>query len=186
MKIDQSLAAPSLAPALRNFWQLSGQKIDLILKEYDPAQGSPVFTAAGKYTTRGWTEWTQGFQFGMAFLQYDATGDEQWIHVDVERAKAGPFGAPIAHGFLTLSLIPRFFESALEIRNTRMGVNYGLNRVRFTAPVPAGSRLRATMKLLECQDLPDNGMQMTWLVTVEREGGGKPVCIAESLTRRYA
>jgi acyl dehydratase len=115
-----------------------------------------------------------------------ATGDHQWIHVDVERAKAGPFGAPIAHGFLTLSLIPRFFESALEIRNTRMGVNYGLNRVRFTAPVPAGSRLRASLKLLECQDLPDAGMQMTWLVTVEREGAGKPVCIAESLTRRYA
>ena len=115
----------------------------------------------------------------------EATGDHQWIHVDVERAKAGPFGAPIAHGFLTLSLIPRFFESALEIRNTRMGVNYGLNRVRFTSPVPAGSRLRAVVKLLECQDLPDNGMQMTWLVTVEREGADKPACIAESLTRRY-
>ncbi|MBE7366595.1 MaoC family dehydratase [Ramlibacter pallidus] len=115
----------------------------------------------------------------------EATGDHQWIHVDVERAKAGPFGAPIAHGFLTLSLLPRFFESALDIRNTRMGVNYGLNRVRFTSPVPAGSRLRATMKLLECQDLPDNGMQMTWLVTVEREGADKPACIAESLTRRY-
>ena len=71
-----------------------------------------------------------------------ATGDHQWIHVDVERAKAGPFGAPIAHGFLTLSLIPRFFETSMEIRNTRMGVNYGLNKVRFTAPVPVGSRLR--------------------------------------------
>jgi acyl dehydratase len=115
----------------------------------------------------------------------EATGDRQWIHVDVERARSGPFGGPIAHGFLTLSLIPRFFESALDIRNTRMGVNYGLNRVRFTAPVPAGSRLRAGLKLLECQDLPDNGMQMTWLVTVEREGGTKPVCVAESLTRRY-
>ena len=115
-----------------------------------------------------------------------ATGDHQWIHVDVERARAGPFGAPIAHGFLTLSLIPRFFESALEIRGTRMGVNYGLNRVRFTAPVPVGSRLRATLKLLECAAIPDNGVQMTWLVTVQKEGSDKPVCVAESLTRRYA
>lgn len=115
-----------------------------------------------------------------------ATGDHQWIHVDVERAKAGPFGGPIAHGFLTLSLIPRFFESALEIRNTRMGVNYGLNRVRFTAPVPVGSRLRATLKLMDCQPVTGNGMQMTWGVTVEREGGDKPVCVAESITRRYA
>ena len=115
-----------------------------------------------------------------------ATGDHQWIHVDVERAKAGPFGAPIAHGFLTLSLIPRFFESAVEIRNTRMSVNYGLNRVRFTAPVPAGSRLRARLKLQDCQDLPEAGMQITWQVTVEREGSDKPVCVAESLNRRYA
>lgn len=116
----------------------------------------------------------------------EATGDHQWIHVDVERARAGPFGAPIAHGFLTLSLLPRFFESALEVRNTRMGVNYGLNRVRFTAPVPVGSRLQASIKLLECQPLPENGYQMTWLVTVRREGSDKPVCVAESLTRRYA
>jgi acyl dehydratase len=116
----------------------------------------------------------------------EATGDHQWIHVDVERAKAGPFGATIAHGFLTLSLIPKFFETAIEVLDTRMGVNYGLNRVRFTAPVPVGSRLRAHLKLLDCQPLPENGYQMTWAITVEREGGDKPVCIAESLTRRYA
>lgn len=115
----------------------------------------------------------------------EATGDHQWIHVDVERARAGPFGAPIAHGFLTLSLIPKFFETALEIRNTRMGVNYGLNRVRFTAPVPVGSRLRASLKLLACQPVENDGLQMSWEVTVEREGGDKPVCVAESLTRRY-
>ena len=114
-----------------------------------------------------------------------ATGDHQWIHVDVERAKAGPFGAPIAHGFLTLSLIPRFFETSMEIRNTRMGVNYGLNKVRFTAPVPVGSRLRARMKLLACESIDNDGVQMTWLVTVEREGSDRPVCIAESLSRRY-
>ncbi|WP_374670100.1 MaoC family dehydratase [Ramlibacter sp.] len=115
----------------------------------------------------------------------EATGDHQWIHVDVERAKAGPFGAPIAHGFLTLSLVPKFFENAIEIRNTRMGVNYGLNKVRFTAPVPVGSRLRAHLKLLACDPIENGGRQMAWLVTVEREGADKPVCIAESLGRRY-
>ena len=115
-----------------------------------------------------------------------ATGDHQWIHVDVERAKKGPFGAPIAHGFLTLSMIPKFFESTIEIRNSKMGVNYGLNKVRFMAPVPVGSRLRARMQLLACEPIPDNGWQMTWGVKVEREGSDKPVCIAESLTRRYA
>ncbi len=114
-----------------------------------------------------------------------ATGDHQWIHVDVEKAKAGPFGAPIAHGFLTLSLIPKFFESSFEIVHTRMGVNYGLNKVRFTSPVPVGSRLRARMKLLACDAIDNGGMQMTWGVTIEREGVDKPVCIAESLSRRY-
>ena len=116
----------------------------------------------------------------------EATGDHQWIHVDVERAKAGPFGAPIAHGFLTLSLLPRFFESAMEIVQSRMGVNYGLNKVRFMAPVPVGSRLRAKMKLLSCDAIDNNGLQMAWEVTVEREGASKPVCIAESIARRYS
>ena len=115
----------------------------------------------------------------------DATGDHQWIHVDPEKAAAGPFGAPIAHGFLTLSLLPKFFESSFEISGSRMGVNYGLNKVRFTAPVPVGSRLRASMKLLASQPIENDGVQMTWEVTVEREGSSKPVCIAESLVRRY-
>jgi acyl dehydratase len=115
----------------------------------------------------------------------EATGDHQWIHVDVERAKAGPFGAPIAHGFLTLSLIPKFFETSIEIRESRMGVNYGLNKVRFTGPVPVGSRLRAVMKLLACDPIDNAGMQMTWQVTIQREGTEKPVCVAESLSRRY-
>jgi len=114
-----------------------------------------------------------------------ATGDHQWIHVDVERARAGPFGAPIAHGFLTLSLIPSFFESAMEIRQYGMGVNYGLNKVRFTGPVTVGSRLRARLTLLKSEVLPDNGFQMTWLVSVEKEGVAKPVCVAESISRRY-
>ena len=114
-----------------------------------------------------------------------ATGDHQWIHVDVERAKAGPFGAPIAHGFLTLSLLPKFFESSFEIKGSRMGVNYGLNKVRFMAPVPVDSRLRARMKLLACENVDQGGVQMTWEVTVEREGADKPVCVAQSLVRRY-
>ena len=114
-----------------------------------------------------------------------ATGDHQWIHVDVERARAGPFGAPIAHGFLTLSLIPKLFESAMEIRSSGMGVNYGLNKVRFTLPVPVGSRLRGRMKLLACEPIDNDGMQMSWQVTVEREGADKPACVAETLARRY-
>ena len=115
----------------------------------------------------------------------EATGDHQWIHVDVEKAKAGPFGGPIAHGFLTLSLIPQFFESSMDIRGTRMGVNYGLNKVRFTSPVPVGSRLRARMKLTACEPIDNGGYQMTWQVTIEREGSERPVCVAESLSRRY-
>ena len=115
----------------------------------------------------------------------EATGDHQWIHVDVERAKKGPFGAPIAHGFLTLSLVPKFFENAIDIRQTSMGVNYGLNRVRFPAPVPVGSRLRADLKLLACDPIDNSGMQMTWEVTVRREGSDKPVCVAETVSRRY-
>ena len=115
----------------------------------------------------------------------EATGDHQWIHVDPEKASAGPFGGPIAHGFLTLSLLPRFFESSFQITGSRMGVNYGLNKVRFTAPVPVGSRLRARMKLLTAEAIDNDGMQMSWGVTVEREGSAKPVCIAESLVRRY-
>ena len=114
-----------------------------------------------------------------------ATGDHQWIHVDVERAKAGPFGGPIAHGFLTLSLIPKFFESSFEIVQSRMGVNYGLNKVRFMAPVPVGSRLRARMKLLQCEPIDNQGVQMVWEVAVQREGSDKPVCVAESIVRRY-
>ena len=131
--------------------------------------------------TSDWTTITQ--EQVNQFAQ--ATGDHQWIHVDVARATAGPFGAPIAHGFLTLSLLPWFFDSALTIVQTRMGVNYGLNKVRFLAPVPVGSRLRAHMKLLACSEIDQQGKQITWEVTVEREGAVKPVCIAESIARLY-
>ena len=115
----------------------------------------------------------------------ESTGDHQWIHVDEEKAKAGPFGTPIAHGFLTLSLLPKFYESAMTIVASRMGVNYGLNKVRFMAPVPVGSRLRARMTLLQCEAIDNDGMKMTWQVTMEREGAAKPVCVAESIVRRY-
>lgn len=115
----------------------------------------------------------------------DATGDQQWIHTDPERAAKGPFGAPIAHGFLTLSLLPQFFENTFEIKDAKMGVNYGLNRVRFMAPVPVNSRLRARMTLQAAERIEPAGIQMTWLVTVEREGSDKPVCVAESLARSF-
>ncbi len=114
-----------------------------------------------------------------------ATGDDQWIHVDEEKAKAGPFGAPIAHGFLTLSLLPLFFQTAITVVESRLGVNYGLNKVRFMAPVLVGSRLRGRMTLLACQPIENDGVQLTWQVTVEREGAAKPVCVAESIARRY-
>jgi acyl dehydratase len=114
----------------------------------------------------------------------DATGDHQWIHIDPERAAKGPFGTTIAHGFLTLSLLPRLAASALEIGDVRMGVNYGLNRVRFPAPVPAGSRIRARLKLLSYEPL-DGGAQLVMEVTMERDGGDKPVCVAETVSRRY-
>ena len=113
-----------------------------------------------------------------------ATGDHQWIHVDPLRAAAGPFGATVAHGFLTLSLLPLMGASAFEIEDTRMGVNYGLNRVRFPAPVPVGSRLRGVFKLLSYEML-EGGAQLTTQVTMEREGSTKPVCVAESVARRY-
>ena len=115
----------------------------------------------------------------------DATNDHQWIHVDVERSKAGPFGATIAHGFFTLSLLPEMAASAFTVREARMGVNYGLNKVRFPAPVPSGSRLRGHFKLVGYEPL-EGGAQITVQVTMEREGSDKPVCIAESLSRRYA
>ncbi len=114
-----------------------------------------------------------------------ATGDHQWIHVDPERAAQGPFGTPIAHGFLTLSLIPRFMESSMQVLNVRMGVNYGLNKVRFISPVPVNSRLRAHLKLLEAVPVDNGGVQQAWEVTIEREGAAKPACVAEALVRQY-
>ena len=114
----------------------------------------------------------------------DATGDHQWIHLDRERAGNGPFGTTIAHGFLTLSLLPEMAAKAFAVADTRMGVNYGLNKVRFPAPVPSGSRLRGHFKLAKFEHL-EGGAQLTTDVTMEREGSDKPVCVAESVGRRY-
>ncbi|MES2047506.1 MAG: MaoC family dehydratase [Pseudomonadota bacterium] len=115
----------------------------------------------------------------------DATGDHQWVHVDVERAKReSPFGGPIAHGFLTLSLLPKFMENAFMMTDVKMGLNYGLNKVRFPAPVLVGSKLRGRFKLLDVEDIT-GGAQVVFEIIIEREGSDKPVCVAESIVRRY-
>ena len=113
-----------------------------------------------------------------------ATEDFQWIHVDRERAKKSPFGTTIAHGYLTLSMLPKLAESTFEFSDRKMGVNYGLNKVRFTAPVPAGSKIRGRFTLQKFEKL-DGGVQVTWTVTVEREGGDKPVMVAETIGRHF-
>ena len=115
----------------------------------------------------------------------EATEDFQWIHVDPARAKDSPFGGTIAHGFLTLSMLPKLTESTFEFSDRKMGVNYGLNKVRFTAPVPAGARIRGRFVLARYDKIDGNGVQTTWNVTFEREGGDKPVCVAESIGRHY-
>ncbi len=115
----------------------------------------------------------------------DATEDHQWIHVDRERAaRESPYGTTVAHGFLSLSLLPYLLGRAIEIQGTRLGINYGLNRVRFTGPLPAGSRVRARFRLAAVEDIA-KGVQTTWSVTLEREGEEKPVLVAEWLTRRH-
>lgn len=113
-----------------------------------------------------------------------ATEDYQWIHVDPERAKASSFGTTIAHGFLTLSMLPKLIESTFEFSDRKMGVNYGLNKVRFTSPVPAGAKIRGRFTLAKYEKL-DGGVQTTWSVTVEREGGEKPAMVAETISRHY-
>ena len=115
----------------------------------------------------------------------DATGDHQWIHVDVERAKAGPFKSPIAHGYLTLSLGPALSPQIYGVKGVAMGVNYGANKVRFPAPVPVDSRLRLGAKLLNLDDVA-GGVQVTMEYTFEVEGASKPSCVAEVVFRFYA
>lgn len=114
----------------------------------------------------------------------DATGDHQWIHVDVERAKSGPFGGPIAHGYLTLSLGPALYPTVVRIDGFSMGVNYGANKVRFPSPVPVGARLRLGVKLLQVEEIA-GGVQTTMEFTFECEGAPKPSCVAEIIFRSY-
>jgi acyl dehydratase len=114
----------------------------------------------------------------------DATEDHQWIHVDVEQAKAGPFGAPIAHGYLTLSLASRFLPEILDVQ-IRMGVNYGLDKVRFPMPVKVGSRVRGKGELIAAEKTKDGAVQATIRVTVEIDGEAKPACIADTISRYY-
>ena len=114
----------------------------------------------------------------------DATGDHQWIHVDVEKAKQGPFGGPIAHGYLTLSLAVPLFAQVMRMEGVRMGINYGLNRVRFITPVPAGARLRVGGELMEVEEI-QGGAQSTVKLTFELEGAEKPACVAEAIYRYY-
>jgi acyl dehydratase len=128
-----------------------------------------------------WLEMTQERINGFA----EATGDHQWIHVDPERARReSPFGVPIAHGFLTLSLLSKFLGESVRFSQSKMGVNYGINRLRFTAPVPVGARIRARLSVKRIEEL-QSGVQVTWAVVLEREGSDKPCLVAEWLTRRY-
>ncbi|WP_031511166.1 MaoC family dehydratase [Streptomyces megasporus] len=115
----------------------------------------------------------------------DATGDHQWIHVDPEKAAAGPFGTTIAHGYLTLSLLPVLVPRLMRVEGVRMGINYGVNKVRFPSPLPVGSRVRATGVITEVTEVGEGCVQLTMRVTIDREGGEKPVCVAESVVRYY-
>ncbi|WP_406813405.1 MaoC family dehydratase [Mycobacterium sp. M23085] len=129
--------------------------------------------------TSSWVEITQQ----AVDLFADATGDHQWIHVDPDRAAGGPFGTTIAHGYMTLSLIPRLMAEMYTVNGVKLAINYGLNKVRFPAPVPVGSKVRATTTVADVEDLGNGTVQMTVVTTVEIDGGAKPACVAESIVR---
>ena len=136
--------------------------------------------AAG--THLGWTDWLEVTQDRVDQFA-DATGDHQWIHVDVDRAaRESPFGGPIAHGYLTLALTNLFLPQLIAVPAASSGVNYGTGKVRFPAPVPVGSRIRAGAEITQVDEVP-GGIQTTITITVEREGSDKPVCVVESLSR---
>ena len=132
--------------------------------------------------TSSWVEVTQE----AVNLFADATGDHQWIHVDPEKAKSGPFGTTIAHGFMTLSLLPRLMHEMYTVNGIKMAINYGLNKVRFPSPVPVGSKVRATSTLVGAEDVGNNTVQLTVSTVIEVEGGSKPACVAESVLRYLA
>ena len=130
----------------------------------------------------GWVEVTQERVNTFA----DGTGDHQWIHVDRVRAAAGPFGGTIAHGYLTLSMVIPLFAELLQVSGVSMGINYGLNKVRFPAPVPVGSKIRLTARLAAVEPAGPNAVQVTADFTVEADGGAKPACVAQAIYRYYA
>ncbi|WP_421842955.1 MaoC family dehydratase [Mycobacterium sp.] len=138
--------------------------------------------AAAAGETIGQSEWVTITQDDVNLFA-DATGDHQWIHVDPERAAAGPFGATIAHGFMTLALLPRLQHQIYTVDGIKLAINYGLNRVRFPAPVLVGSRVRASMSLAGVEDLGSGAVQVTMSTIVEIDGSSKPACVAESVTR---
>jgi acyl dehydratase len=142
---------------------------------------SPAALLDAVGTDLGTTAWVQITQEQVnAFA--DATLDHQWIHVDTERAKSGPFGGPIAHGYLTLSLSGHFLSQLARVHNISMGINYGTDKVRFPAPVPIGSRVRARGEVIDAKEVP-GGVQATIRLTIEREGGDKPVAIVDTVSR---
>jgi acyl dehydratase len=132
----------------------------------------------------GYSEWREVTQDQINTFA-DATDDHQWIHIDAERAAAGPFGATVAHGFLTLSLLVAMWSEILHFEGVRLGINYGLNKVRFPSPVPAGSRIRAGATLVSVETVADGSLQIVVDFVIEREGAEKPCCIAQGLYRLY-
>ncbi|WP_424536818.1 MaoC family dehydratase [Sphaerisporangium viridialbum] len=142
------------------------------------ANVSELKAATGEHL--GYTEWREVTQ-EQVNLFADATDDHQWIHVDIERAKEGPFGGPIAHGFLSLSLLPSFMTELFRVDGLKMGINYGLNKVRFPSPVPVGAKIRAGAELLDVKSTPA-GTHSSLRVTIEVQGTTKPACVAETLS----
>jgi len=145
---------------------------------------SPAELAASVGQQFGPTDWLQIDQDRINMFA-DATGDHQWIHVDTEKAKTGPFGATIAHGFLTLSLVNYFLPDLIEVRGISMGINYGLNKIRFPAVVIAGKRVRGRGELISVEEKAGGAIESIMRVTVEIEGGGKPACVAEAISLWY-
>ncbi|HEX7322086.1 MAG TPA: MaoC family dehydratase [Mycobacterium sp.] len=142
------------------------------IDELAASQGKPI----------GKSDWVTITQEAVNLFA-DATGDHQWIHVDPDRAAKGPFGTTIAHGYMTLSLLPSLMHQIYTVGGIKMGINYGLNKVRFPAPVPVGSKVRAETAVVDVQDLGDGAYQLTMATTVEVEGSAKPACVAESVVR---
>ena len=149
------------------------------MKIFETLQSVPQFVGQGEVASE-WITVTQEHVNQFA----DATGDHQWIHVDPERAKAGPFGTTIAHGFLTLSLLGRFYDQHMALPFCKMGINYGLNRVRFTNPVKVDRQVRGRFVLAKLEVIA-GGLQMTFSVTIEIQGEERPACVAESVVRQY-